>query len=986
MAHTLRLVALFYLICWFGSSCLAQQRNQYPADPYYGLLDKKSSIYSGDLKAAKDVVGGLYRGATRINNRRWLDSIFYLHLDGEIAYLEGDFSRSLQKFDEALEIYGSYINWPMHVSWDAQPPQNDVNALRVAKINWGEPTRPFVIGRFPKLYFYRLAQPLQNAGRNREKVTNFDAIELFRVMALILRRKNQILGVCSQVDPVAGEFRTQLMKNAPPQFPRVFHSILLGIALSGVGEWDQSDALLDANAKINGLDHPLTPVALLQMASNRYDQGDYVIAKSLFFEASYSAVFFGQWDLVRESLMMAGRAQMAGKERGPLLELDLAIEWARANRLQVCETQLSLIVAENAIENGNLPDAIRMLALARKRLPGDMSRYGQLAMRLAVLDSTVSMLEGGIQPRVWHSVVAAYRPITEWGYQIDWIFKISQAYKIDRFNLERWAKVVLRDPTEADWSRDPFETLAYLSGDRSQLLDRALMSNLTGSDITGALLASEAIRRNRFQSQLVSGGRVQSLRNFVVQSKNEVPLELRETQREALERSGDLRQIIDEIQQTRGKITSMPIVPRESHRNEWAGEVKKLNTLYDLFDQRTTALAVRRVASPMSFPPSLNLDQVQEQMPRNSACLAIILYNYRYHFILVRKLSVSHIASLDQMAADKAIQDLAKSWGHRHSSAAIVGELFADDSWKNLSRQLFAAIFPADKTLRLWENLEDLVIIPAGAFWYLPFEALVVSEEQPSKYLIDRVPIRYIPYLNLAFEAPRTVRPERLAAYVGQIDQRDDAQLAANMQTGIRQSWPTAELMDGEQWPIQQMAPLVDALVYLQEIRQPLWPGPWEGTKYKRESHLSLDLEQWRQDQGPDILIVAGGNTAIADGFRGSPTGLELEYYSTLLLTAGCQSVVLPRWRCGGNVPYDIHLALIRRMSGMPMASALQQSIIEARSGQLDPVQPRLRTTPKESELSADHPFGGPAKWLSVDPRVRKVLIRSPKFSRFYWG
>jgi hypothetical protein len=951
------LVALFCLSCGFGSSCLAQQRNQYPADPYYGLLDKKSSIYSGDLKAAKDVVGGLYRGATRVNNRRWLDSIFYLHLDGEIAYLEGDFSRALQKFDEALEIYGSYINWPMHVSWDAQPPQNDLNAVRVAKINWGEPTRPFVIGRFPKLYFYRMAQPFQDPGRNREKLINFDAIELFRVMALILRRKNQILGVCSQVDPVAVQFRTQLLKNAPPQFPRVFHSILLGIALSGVGEWDHGDGLLDASAKINGLDHPLTPVALLQLASNRYDQGDYISAKALFFEASYSAVFFEQWDVVREALVMAGRAQMAGKERGPLPQLDLAIEWARANRLQVCEAQILMIQAENAIENGNLLDALNLVAFAKKRLPRDMSRQGQLAMRLAVLDSTVGMLEGVVQPRVWHSVVAAYRPITEWGYQIDWVCRIAQAYNIDRFNLERWAKVVLRDPTEADWSRDPIETLAYLSGDRSQLLDRALMSNLTGSDITGALLASEAIRRNRFQSQLVSGGRIQSLRNFVVQSKNEVPLELREIQREVFDRSGDLRQIIDEIQQTRGKITTMPIAPKESHRNEWAGEIKRLKALYDLFDQRTAALAVRRVASPMSFPPSLNLDQVQEQMPRNSACLAIILYNYRYHFILVRKIDVSHIASLDQMVADKAIHDIAKGWGHRHSSAAIADEIFADDSWTKLSRQLFATIFPPEKTKRLWDDLEDLVIIPAGAFWYFPFETLVVSEEQPNKYLIDRVPIRYMPYLSLAFEAPRAMRPERLAAYVGQIDHRDDTQLASDMQVGLRQSWPTAELIDGENWPIQQMASLVDALVYLQEIRQPLWPGPWEGSKNKRESHLSLDLDQWRQDQGPEILIVAGGNTAIADGFRGNPTGLELEYYSTLLLTAGCKSVVLPRWRCGGNVPYDIHLALIRRMSGMPMALALQQSIIEARSGQLGTVQPRLRTTPKETELSADHPF-----------------------------
>ncbi len=189
---------------------------------------------------------------------------------------------------------------------------------------------------------------------------------------------------------------------------------------------------------------------------------------------------------------------------------------------------------------------------------------------------------------------------------------------------------------------------------------------------------------------------------------------------------------------------------------------------------------------------------------------------------------------------------------------------------------------------------------------------------------------------------------------------RDEDQWAANSTTALRAAWPQLTTVEGGQVPTQAVSTLVNAIIYLNEIKQPLWPAPWTVPPNKRDNYLQLDLERWigYPNVGSEFLYFAGGNSAIVDGIKGNLVGEELEYYSTLLMAAGCQSMVLPRWRPGGHVPYDLPVAVLKRMTDATTAVAMREAILEIRQAPLDPTrQTRLRSSRGDAPATADHPF-----------------------------
>ena len=73
----------------------------------------------------------------------------------------------------------------------------------------------------------------------------------------------------------------------------------------------------------------------------------------------------------------------------------------------------------------------------------------------------------------------------------------------------------------------------------------------------------------------------------------------------------------------------------------------------------------------------------------------------------------------------------------------------SDTKWKQLAKQVLDGLLkgsPADFT----QAFDELVIVPDGALWYLPFEALQVTVGGRSQPLIARFRIRYAPTLSLS--------------------------------------------------------------------------------------------------------------------------------------------------------------------------------------------------------------------------------------------
>lgn len=957
------------VIAFDGDKCLAQG-GSYPAPSYYTLQEQHSVLLAGDFRDAERAAQNLYRGGYREGNQRWVDSTAYLYLVGEARYQAGDYAGAMQAFDEAIAIYSSVINWAARVSdWQAQPVTPDNNAVRVARITWGQPARATNIGRFPSNFMVRFGKDVIVPGDKgatripQERLVPVDVIEMYRAIALTIRRRDQILGTLSEADTPAKTLRSQLGEARavlPGELPTTLGSVVYGVSVSGEGDYERSTGILQQSLQINGMDHPLTPVALLQIGWNQYMMGEYRAAKATLLEASYSAAYFNQLDLVRESLVLAGRAHMAVNRDQPLPELDTAFEWARIQGMRVAQTQFAMVAAENAIENGQNPQAAKFLETANTLMRGGDLKRSELALRLNVLEIAFAIVEGKADNlQALRSALVAYRPATPWAYQIGMLVDPARRRSLTTTTLAALIQRVLRDPTQQDWDRDPFACLAYLTGDRSMFLADALTIQLNKRSFNEALLASENLRRVQFLSRLPLGGRLMSFRELLTRNADELTPELRRKQTELQARFTNLKAALDRAQTTLVALQTQPVSPPEAELKAWETEVDTLSTTCAQIESQLVHVSIRRDAIPLLFPPPVDLERVQTMIPDKTICWIVIFHDNIYHSLLVTKDRVVHQSALNQANVAKAIRGLAKSWGHTSPAAVVAPQVVLDQSWKKNSHALLKAMIP-NSSPEFWSTFDEVVVVPAGMFWYLPFETFSLAETPDSELLIDKAAVRYAPSLNLAFSEQRPKNLQRAVLYPSKIDIRDEDAWAANSTTALREAWPQLTTIEGGRVSTQSVGPLVHAMIYLNEIRQPLWPAPWTAPENKKDGYLKLDLERWigYPNVGPEFLYVAGGNSAIVDGIKGNLVGEELEYYTTMLMASGCQSMVLPRWRPGGHVPYDLPAAMLKRMPASTTAVAMREAIQEIRKAPLDLTkQTRLRSSRGEAPTNADHPF-----------------------------
>src|SRR3954466_9130597 len=126
-----------------------------------------------------------------------------------------------------------------------------------------------------------------------------NAIEVMRMSALAIRRRNEILGPLGPQDALTRQLVTVLSAgNLAPanHWSIAWIDLLRGLAQEGAGKLDEADLLLGRSLVIDGqFDHPLTGVALLEQGRIAVIKGDPRRATQMFAEAGYSAFYFEDW-------------------------------------------------------------------------------------------------------------------------------------------------------------------------------------------------------------------------------------------------------------------------------------------------------------------------------------------------------------------------------------------------------------------------------------------------------------------------------------------------------------------------------------------------------------------------------------------------------------------------------------------------------------------------------------------------------------------
>ncbi len=100
----------------------------------------------------------------------------------------------------------------------------------------------------------------------------------------------------------------------------------------------------------------------------------------------------------------------------------------------------------------------------------------------------------------------------------------------------------------------------------------------------------------------------------------------------------------------------------------------------------------------------------------------------------------------DQLA--RPIMKLLQGMGSIEANREVSLKDLQSETWKDTAKQLFETLTKESRAD--FRKFEQLIIVPEGMLWYLPFEALTIKSEDHLVPLGSQLQIRYTPLASLA--------------------------------------------------------------------------------------------------------------------------------------------------------------------------------------------------------------------------------------------
>src|SRR4051812_31014243 len=95
-----------------ASTAAAQLGDEIPHASYFAA---QQAVYSGDYHSAARALSQETKRGVHTAQTRWVDSICYYAMLGEVLYHQGRNAEALAQFDEACQILLAYPNWLLQV-------------------------------------------------------------------------------------------------------------------------------------------------------------------------------------------------------------------------------------------------------------------------------------------------------------------------------------------------------------------------------------------------------------------------------------------------------------------------------------------------------------------------------------------------------------------------------------------------------------------------------------------------------------------------------------------------------------------------------------------------------------------------------------------------------------------------------------------------------------------------------------------------------
>jgi hypothetical protein len=440
--------------------------------------------------------------------------------------------------------------------------------------------------------------------------------------------------------------------------------------------------------------------------------------------------------------------------------------------------------------------------------------------------------------------------------------------------------------------------------------------------------------------------------------------EARQQKQDLLSRYPALKDGADRMAQLIDQLARLPVVPDKDSAEATTSQqlYKDLAQVSAEQEALLNAIALRHEPCELAFPPRLVLEEIQARLQPGQVIVATFATGARYHIATITQGSyaIEPLTTSDTVGRD--VMNLLRQIGVAERGTTVEPELLQNTEWEPLAAALAEQLVPK-LTPEFLTRFEEVIVVPDGALWYLPFEVLRVGSGDQAQMLGQLVKVRYAPTLSTAVPDERVARRFlRTAVLAERVFARDDEARVAASAEAWRASRPgvVVPLDATGRVPAGFLGTTLDQLVVWHEIKDPersvmgLYPLPLD------QARDGSTLDAWMQLPwpGPDVVVLPGYSSVVETNARARAAGDDLFLTVCGLMASGARTVLISRWRVGGQSTLDLTREFVNELGSLSASAAWQRSRQLLAEQELDlTAEPRFRPTELANPLRGEHPY-----------------------------
>jgi CHAT domain-containing protein len=970
--------------------------NTVPTPLYHAAF---TEFYDGDYASALNRFKEQGRTAIKTTQSRWIDSICYETMQGECYYQMGQYPDALGHFTAALELYQAFPTWLSQVRVEAI--RRDPNVKRTPP--WQVRPLQAPIGQLPdKMYIVQgqavvPGQQVQSGPLNQALMFPIEAREIVRCTALAIHRRGELLGPLAAHDPMLDGIIANLQRRpGQNQWADSWFSLELGMALSAAGRSAAAiPALQKATLASGEFEHPLTAMAHLELGRIAMASNDFAAAAAHYEEASYAAYYFPDvnnvpdLDVLEEAFRYGALNHILANGKGIFPPLLPAAAWAKATHSRQLYVSLLTSVAEDHLVWGQTKEAILLLGEARTNMGIRTLTGGRLAARRIFLEATGfyqarKVAEGDADLAKAMSFMRSSGPRLDQTGSL-WLFQMQ---KVDEYYTgggngtvaaARQAidlyPAVLRDPQPTDWLTDPMESLAVMWVPHGLYYEHWFQAAVDRKDHELAIEVADRARRHRFLSSLPFGGRLESLRWVLEGPKELLPPPAVIQRQDLYTRYPAYKDLLDQADALRRELKAQPLVQEDPEKAKKQGmALEQLTALGHRQEVVLHEMAVRRDPAAIAFPPAKSTAEIQKSLPPGYALLDFFITGQNVYAFLLNhdKYATWKVAATPQALA-RTMATMLRQVGNINPNHELTPKDLADSAWSKSAKDLLDDLLKGSRA-DFTTKFDELIIVPDGFLWYVPFEALQVQADGQLRPLISRFRIRYVPTAGLAMATGDLGRRQgNTAIDVGKLHPKlDDDAITGTIKELSKSLAGCVVLKMPLPAPSPAIASFIDRLVVLDELSTAAETDPYGWAPLPTDrTKTAGPLSEWflLPRRGPEEMILPGYHTASESAPRKSDSsrrggraaaealapGNEIFLSLCGMMTTGTRTVIISRWRTGGQTSLDLVREFTQELPHTTPADAWQRAVQVVTNSTLTADEPRIKGD--VAGQRATHPF-----------------------------